>query len=56
MRFINGQVRHAPESSGADALVISLWGLQASASGLPAIVALSTIVLVLILTKRLRWW
>jgi hypothetical protein len=45
-----------PESSGADALVISLWGLQASANGLPAIVALSTIVLVLILTKRLRWW
>jgi hypothetical protein len=39
-----------------DALVINLWGLQASASGQLAILALSGIVLVLIISKRLRWW
>jgi hypothetical protein len=45
-----------PTPAAADALIINLWGLQAAASGLPAIIALSGLVLVLILTKRFRWW
>lgn len=45
-----------PDPNAANALAINLWGLQASANGLPAVLALSAIVLVIILTKRFRWW
>lgn len=42
--------------TGSNALVLNLWGLQASAIGLPAIGALCLIVLALILRKRTSWW
>lgn len=45
-----------PNTNVSDALVINLWGLQASATGLPAILALSALVLALIVMERLRLW
>jgi hypothetical protein len=43
-------------TNAADALVINLWGLQASATGQVAIYALCAIVFALIVSKRLQWW
>jgi hypothetical protein len=41
-------------TNAADALVINLWGLQASANGTTAVLALAAIVALLILARRLR--
>lgn len=45
-----------PIAPNSDALAINLWGLQASATGQTAVLALAGIITLLIVTKRLRLW
>jgi hypothetical protein len=43
-----------PDQLTSGALVIKLWGVEASAYGLPAVVALTLVLVVLVFMRRRR--